>query len=62
MQFREDVKSFYDVMREFDNPFIDTEGGLLHIISKTIMTKKSVDSVKNALSILENQYNDYASA
>ena len=54
MQFREDVTSFCDVMRELDNLFIETKDELLHIISKTIMAKKSVDSVKNALSILEN--------
>ena len=49
-------------MRELGNPFTDTEGELLHIISKTIMSKKPVDSVKNAISIRENQYNDYVSA
>ena len=61
-QFREDVKSLWDVMRELGNPFTDTEGELLHIISKTIMSKKPADSVKNAISIRENQYNDYVSA
>ena len=61
-QFREDVKSLCDVMRELGNPFTDTEGELLHIISKTIMAKESVDSNKNALSIGEDQYNDYISA
>ena len=60
-QFREDVKSLYDVMRGLGNPFTDTEGELIHIISKTIMAKESVDSVNNALSIGENQYNDYVS-
>ena len=60
-QFREDVKSLCDVMRELGNPFTDTEGELLHI-SKTIMAKESVDSVKNVLSIRENRYNDYVSA
>ena len=49
-------------MRELGNPFTDTEGELLHIISKTIMAKKPADSVKNAISIRENQYNDYVSA
>ena len=49
-------------MRELGNPFTDTEGELLHIISKTIMSKKPADSVKNAISIRENQYNDYVSA
>ena len=54
-QFCEDVKSLYDVMRKLGNPFTDTEGELLHIISKTIMAKESVDSVKNALSIGKKQ-------
>ena len=49
-------------MRELGNSFTDTEGELLHIISKTIMAKESVDFVKNALSIRENQYDDYTSA
>ena len=44
-QFREDVKSLCDVMRELGNPFTDREGELLHIISKTVMAKESVDSV-----------------
>ena len=61
-QFREDVKSLCDVMREHGNLFTDTEGELLHIIRKTIMAKESANSVKNALSIRENQYNDYVSA
>ena len=38
-QFREDVKSLCDFMRELGNPFTDTEVELLHIISKTIMAK-----------------------
>ena len=54
-QFREDVKSLCAVMKELGNPFTNTEGELLHIISKTIMAKESVDSVKNALFIGENQ-------
>ena len=41
-------------MRELGNPFTDTEGELLHIISKTIMAKESVNSIKNALSVQEN--------
>ena len=49
-------------MRELSNPVTDTEGELLHIISKTVMGKESVESLKNALSIGENQYNDYVSA
>ena len=49
-------------MRELSNPVTDAEGELLHIISKTIMAKESVDSFKNAFSIGENQYNDYVSA
>ena len=61
-QFCEDVKLLCDAMRELGNPFTDTEGELLHIISKTIMAKESVDSVKKVLSIGENQYNDYISA
>ena len=61
-QFREDVKSLCDVMRELGNPFNDKEGELLHIISKTVMAQESVDSVKNALSIGEYKYNDYVSA
>ena len=61
-QFCEDVKLLCDAMRELGNPFTDTEGELLHIISKTIMAKESVDSVKKVLSIGENQYNDYVSA
>ena len=44
-QFREDVKSLCDVMREVGNPFTDRKGELLHIISKTVMAKESVDSV-----------------
>ena len=54
-QFCGDVKSLYDVMRELGNPVTDTESELLHIISKTIMAKESVDSVKNALSIGKKQ-------
>ena len=61
-QFCEDVKSLCDVMRELGNLFTDTEGELLHIISKTIMAEESVDSIKNALSIGEDQYNDSISA
>ena len=53
-QFREDVKSLCAVMKELGDPFTDTEGELLHIISKTIMAKESVDSFKNALFIGEN--------
>ena len=45
-QFLEDIKSLCDAMRDLGNPFTDTEGELLHIISKTIMAKESVDSVK----------------
>ena len=41
-------------MRELGNPFTDTEGELLHIVSKTIMAKESVNSIKNALSVQEN--------
>ena len=46
-QFREGVKSLCDVMRELGNLFTDTEGELFHIISKTVMPKESVDSVRN---------------
>ena len=41
-------------MRELGNPFTDTEGELPHIISKTIMAKESLDSIKNTLSVREN--------
>ena len=49
-------------MRELGNSFTDTENELFHIISQTIMAKESADSVKNALSMTENQYNDYVLA
>ena len=61
-QFREDVKSLCNFMRELGNPFTNTEGELLHIISKTIIAKEFVDSFKNALSIRENQYTNYVLA
>ena len=48
-QFCEDVKLLCDAMRELGNPFTDTEGELLHIISKTIMAKESVHSVKKVV-------------
>ena len=60
-QFREDVKFLCDVMRELGNPFTDTDSESLHIVSKTIMAKESVNSVKSVLSIGENQYNDCVS-
>ena len=41
-------------MRELGNPFTDAEGELIHIVSKTIMAKESVNSIKNALSVQEN--------
>ena len=37
-QFCEDVKSLRDVIIELGNPFTDTEGELLDIINKTIMS------------------------
>ena len=55
--FRKDVLSFKRVLEDKGNPFLEKE--LIHIISKILINEAAIQSVKNASSIGQQQYEIY---
>ena len=58
-KFRKDVKNFKECVAEVGNPFSEDDDSLVQIMSRTVMNNSSLESVKNAKKIGEDQYEDY---
>ena len=58
-KFRKDVKNFKECVAELGNPFNEDDNSLVQIMSRTVMNNSSLESVKNAKKIGEDQYEEY---
>ena len=57
--FRSDCKSLYAAWLSYGNPFEETHPGIVHQISKQILSEEAAKSVRNAYAIGKEQYSKF---